>query len=135
MGRCVCPNNILFLPVCWGAIGGKQPLSGSSECKEDAAALPRRVSGPHNDLLNDGGTALWLVIGAQRQLQRSLFVSGDAERLHLAVEVGALQTEGLGGAADVAVATVQFFENIVALIGFAGLLQRGELLPRQAASA
>ena len=55
-----------------------------------------------------------------------LFLDGDAEGFHFSVEVGALETEGLGGAGDVAVALVQFLEDVVALVGFAGLEEGGE---------
>ena len=56
-----------------------------------------------------------------------LFAQVDAEGFHFAVEVGAFEAEGFGGAADVAMGAVQLFQNVVALVGFAGGLEGGEL--------
>ena len=39
--------------------------------------------------------------------------------------MGAFEAEGLGGAGDVAVELVDFFEDVVALVGFAGLDEGG----------
>ena len=41
--------------------------------------------------------------------------------------MAAFEAEAFGGAADVAVELVQFFEDVVAFVGFACLLERGEL--------
>src|SRR5579875_2262143 len=41
--------------------------------------------------------------------------------------MGAFQAQRLGGARDVAVSAVELLEDVVALVGFAGLLQRAEL--------
>ena len=71
--------------------------------------------------------------GAVHQLRCGLVVGGDAEGFHLAVEVGAFEAEGFGGAGDVAVAAVEFFEDVVALVGFAGLQEGGELFARAVA--
>ena len=56
-----------------------------------------------------------------------LFLDADAEGFHFAVEVGAFEAEGFGGAADVAVALVELLQDVVALVGFAGFEQGGEL--------
>lgn len=56
-----------------------------------------------------------------------LFLDGDAEGAHFAVEVGAFEAEGFGGAGDVAVALVELLEDEVAFVGFAGFEQGGEL--------
>ncbi len=56
-----------------------------------------------------------------------LLAGADAEGFHFAVEVGAFEAEGLGGAGDVAHAAVEFFEDVVALVGFASLQEGGEL--------
>jgi hypothetical protein len=57
----------------------------------------------------------------------------DAEGFHFAVEVGAFEAEGFGGAAYVAVSAIEFFQDVVALVGFAGGLQGGELFARAGA--
>src|SRR5438270_12849684 len=51
----------------------------------------------------------------------------DSQSLHLPVKVAALQAQHLGGAADVAMVLVERLEDVVALIGVARLVQRGEL--------
>ena len=51
------------------------------------------------------------------------FFGVDAEGLHFAIEVAALEAENFRGAADVAVAVFQFAQDVVAFVGFAGLLQ------------
>ncbi len=56
-----------------------------------------------------------------------LLAGADAEGFHFAVEVGAFEAEGLGGPGDVAHAAVEFFEDVVALVGFASLQEGGEL--------
>src|SRR5690348_8984102 len=58
----------------------------------------------------------------------------NPQRFHLAVEVAALQTQNLGGAAHVAVVLIQFLEDVVALVGGASLVQ-GRGLAKQAAAA
>ena len=50
-----------------------------------------------------------------RQMQEAqraallLFLGGDAERFHLAVEIAALEPEHFGGSGDVALALIQHF--------------------------
>src|SRR5215472_15756176 len=65
----------------------------------------------------------------------ALFAEMDAEGFHFAVEVGAFEAEGFGGAADVAVGAVEFFEDVVALVGFASGLEAGELFAAGAGGA
>src|SRR5215469_4469173 len=60
-------------------------------------------------------------------INRDLLAQVDAEGFHFAVEVGAFEAEGFGGAGDVAVGAVELFEDVVALVGFAGGLKSGEL--------
>ena len=48
------------------------------------------------------------------------FAEVDAEGFHFAEEEGAFEAESFGGAGDVAVGAVEFFEDVVALVGFAG---------------
>ncbi len=56
-------------------------------------------------------------------LRRQLFLDADAEGFHLAIEVAALKSETFCSAADVAVELIQFFQDVIALVGFAGLME------------
>ena len=57
----------------------------------------------------------------------SLLLDADAEGFHFAVEVAAFEAKGFGGAGDVAVALVELLEDEVALVGFAGFDESGEV--------
>src|ERR1700751_4047640 len=61
------------------------------------------------------------------QRLRGLLFNRDAESFHLPVEVAAFEAEAFGRSADIAMELVQFFQDVVALVGFAGLQERGEL--------
>ena len=52
----------------------------------------------------------------------SLF-HGNAQGLHLPVEVAAFQAEHLGCAGHVAVVFIEFLQDVVALVGGAGLVE------------
>ena len=54
------------------------------------------------------------------------FADADSQGFHFAVEVAAFEAEGFGGTAHVAVAVVDFAEDVFALVGVAGLLEGGE---------
>jgi len=56
----------------------------------------------------------------------SLLPHADAERFHLAVEVAAFQAEQLGGTAHVVAGFIDSFEDELAFVGVAGLLEGGE---------
>jgi hypothetical protein len=53
----------------------------------------------------------------------SLFARGDAERLHLAIEMAALEAEQLGRVADVVARFFDLLLNKLTLVGVARLLQ------------
>jgi len=55
--------------------------------------------------------------------QGILFAAADSEGFHLAVEVAALEAQQFGRAADVVAGLFDLFENVVAFIGVARLLQ------------
>ena len=73
------------------------------------------VDGPYDDGKGAQGSKYFLLAEV------------DAEGFHFAVEVGAFEAQGFGGARDVAVGAVEFFQDVVALVGFAGGLEGGEL--------
>jgi len=60
---------------------------------------------------------------SQRGEEFSLASDGNSQRLHLAVEVAALQAQNLGRAADVALVFFELAQDIVALISGARLLE------------
>jgi len=60
---------------------------------------------------------------SQRGRKSSLASDGNSERLHLAVEVAALQAQNLGRAADVALVFFELAQDVVALISGARLLE------------
>jgi hypothetical protein len=55
--------------------------------------------------------------------QRHLLAGADAERLHLAIQMGAVEPQRLSSAAHVAVALIHLLQDEVALVGVAGFLQ------------
>ncbi|SRR5678815_5077234 len=65
----------------------------------------------------------------------SLFFCCDSESLHLAVEVAAFKAQDLSGPAYVAVIFVQLLQDVVALVGVAGLMQSREFRSRGTAAA
>ncbi len=81
----------------------------------DATALDRRVS-------------LFREVFGGMALDSPLLLDAYAEGFHLAVEVGAFEAQGFGGAGDVAVVLVDFFEDVVAFVGFAGFDEGGALV-------
>jgi ABC-type spermidine/putrescine transport system permease subunit II len=50
----------------------------------------------------------------------------NPQRLHLPIQMAALQPQDLGGPRHVAVVFVQLLQNVVALVSGAGLVQRGK---------
>jgi hypothetical protein len=58
---------------------------------------------------------------------RSSFFDANAEGLHLAIQMAALQPQSLGSAADVAVELVQLLQNVIPLIRLTRLQQRRKL--------
>src|SRR5450755_2625067 len=64
-----------------------------------------------------------------------LLLGRDPQRLHLPIKMAALQAQHFGGAGYVAVVLVEGFEDVVALVGVAGLMQGGELALGGAAAA
>jgi len=56
--------------------------------------------------------------------RRWLLADADAQGFHFAVEMAALEAEQLGGVADVVAGFFNLFEDVLALVGIAGLLQR-----------
>src|ERR1700737_985129 len=67
-----------------------------------------------------------LLTGKRLEQAAGLFLHRNSKRLHLPVQLTSFQAQHLGGAADVAVVVIKFLEDIVALVGGAGLVQRGE---------
>ena len=70
-------------------------------------------------------SALSLRFASNRLLFRHryrLLPNADSQRLHLAIEVAALQAEQLGGAADIVAGFLNFLQNELAFVGVAGLL-------------
>ena len=59
-----------------------------------------------------------------------LLAYSDAQSLHLSIEVAAFEAEKFGGAAHVVASFLDLLEDVVALIGVAGLLERGEIFRR-----
>ena len=47
----------------------------------------------------------------------------DSQRFHFPIKVAALEPEGFGGARNVALAFLEFAEDVVALVGGARFLQ------------
>src|SRR5689334_8012739 len=56
----------------------------------------------------------------------NLFFDWNAEGLHFAVEMRALQAKDFGGAADVAMVLVEGLEDVIAFVGSAGLVESRE---------
>jgi len=53
-----------------------------------------------------------------------LLAHADPQRFHLAVEMAAFEAEQLGGVADVVAGFFNLLEDVFALVGVAGLLER-----------
>src|SRR5665213_2346848 len=66
---------------------------------------------------------------------RLRFFRADAERLHLAIQMAALQAENFCRAAYIAMAVFQFAQDVVALIRLSRLLQRRKFLSVPACTA
>src|SRR5580692_994390 len=64
-----------------------------------------------------------------------LLFRSDPQGFHLSIKVAALESQHFGGAAHVAVVLVECFEDVVALVGVTGLMQRGELALGRAPAA
>ena len=58
-----------------------------------------------------------------RRRPRASLLYRNPQSLHLAIQVAALQAQDFGGAADVAVILVELFQDVVTLVGGAGLMQ------------
>src|SRR5665213_1523892 len=65
----------------------------------------------------------WRSVGAG-----TLFLERDAEGLHLAVEMAALQAQHFGGAGYVAFGFFELLQNVIALGGLTDVLQAAEAL-------
>src|SRR5690348_4910379 len=63
-----------------------------------------------------------------------LLLLRNSQRLHLAVKMAALQAQYLGGAAHVAVVLIEFFEDVITLVGGACLVQGGGVAGRPPAA-
>ena len=66
----------------------------------------------------------WMGREARLPGRPALLAGGDAEGFHFAIEVAALEAEEFGGVADVVAGFFNLLEDVFALVGVAGLLQR-----------